>query len=78
MDVIGSFMTRDAFVADTFESTKSVTLVESSQREVVTDSPGVDFTSRRFTLHGHLWSPVRRFSFEEIWPNKTCRVLGSR
>ena len=49
MDVIGSFMTRDVFVAATSESTESVTFVEeweSSQREVMTDSPGrVDFPS---------------------------------
>ena len=47
MDVIGSFMTRDLFVAATSESTEFVTFVEeweSSQREVVTDSPRrVDF-----------------------------------
>ena len=47
MDVIGSFMTRDLFVAATSESTEFVTFVEereSSQREVVTDSAGrVDF-----------------------------------
>ena len=41
MDVIGSFMTRDAFVGATSESTESVTFDtfveewESSQREVV-------------------------------------------
>ena len=45
MDVIGSFMTRDAFDAATSESMESVTFVESSQREVVTDRPGVDFAS---------------------------------
>ena len=34
---------------------------ESSQREVVTVSPGVDFPSWRLTLHGHLTrSLVRR------------------
>ena len=51
MDVIGSFMARDVFVAATSESTESVTFVEeweSSQREVMTDSPGrVDFPSWR-------------------------------
>ena len=37
MDVIGSFTTRDVFVALTSESTESVTIdeSESSQREVV-------------------------------------------
>ena len=43
MDVIGSFMTRDVFVAATSASTESVTFVdesESSQREVVTDCLG--------------------------------------
>ena len=60
--IIGSFMTRDVFVAApsvlTCESRESVTFVdesESSQREVVTDSPGwVDFPSWKLTLHGHL------------------------
>ena len=46
MDVIGSFMTHDMFVAATSESTESVTFVESSQREVVTDSPGRVDSSR--------------------------------
>ena len=58
MDVIGSFMTRDALVVATSESTESVTFVEeweSSQREIVTDSPGrVDFPSWRLTFHCHL------------------------
>ena len=42
MDVIGSFMTRDVFIAATSESTESVTFAEereSSQRDVATDSP---------------------------------------
>ena len=58
MDVICSFMTRDVFVAATSESTESATFVEeweSSQREIMTDSPGrADFPSWRLTLHGHL------------------------
>ena len=58
MDVTGSFMASDVFVVATSESTESVTFVEeweSSQREVMTDSPGrVDFPSWRLTLHGHL------------------------
>ena len=49
MDVIGSFMRRDLFVATTSESTESLTFVEeweSSQRKVMTDSPRrVDFPS---------------------------------
>ena len=49
MDVTGSFMASDVFVVATSESTESVTFVEewvSSQREVMTDSPGrVDFPS---------------------------------
>ena len=61
MDVIGSFMIRDVFVAApsvlTSDSTESVTcrrIWEISQREVVTDSPGrVDFPSWQFILNGH-------------------------
>ena len=50
MDVIGSFMARDVFVAATSESTESVTFVEewkSSQREVMTDYPGCQRFSKR-------------------------------
>ena len=49
-------MARDEFVAATSESTESDTFVEeweSSQREVITDSPGrVDFPFWRLTPHG--------------------------
>ena len=73
MDVIGSFTTRDVFVSAptvlTSESTESVNFVdesESSQREVVTDSPGqVDFPSWQLTLHGHS---------SDDWP--TCELLA--
>ena len=62
MDLIGSFMTRDVFVAApsmlTSRLTESVTFVdesESCKREVVTDSPErVDFHSWQLNLHGHL------------------------
>ena len=69
MDVIGSFMARDVFVAATSESRKSVISVEeweSSQREAMTDSPGqVDFPSWRLTLYGHF---VRRLD-DAVHPN---------
>ena len=49
MDVAGSFMASDVFVAATSGSTESDTFVEeweSSQRKVMTDSPRrVDFPS---------------------------------
>ena len=52
MDVIGSFMTRNASAERLRLSQRNLSL-ESSQREVVTDSPvRVDFPSRQLTLHG--------------------------
>ena len=49
MDVIGSFMSRDVFVAVRLSER------EGSQREVMTDSSGqVDFPFWRLTSHDHL------------------------
>ena len=53
MDVIGSFMTLDVFVAATLSLLSKNGKV--LKREVVTDSPGrIDFSSWRLTPHGHL------------------------
>ena len=73
MDVIGSFMTRDVFVAapsvlmsGLTESVTSVDESESCQREVVTNSSEwVDFPSWQLNLHGHL---------PDDWPTLSLRT----
>ena len=77
MYVISSFMTRDVFVAapsvlmsDSLESVTFVDVSESSQRKVVTDSPGrVDCPSWQLTLPGHL---------SDDWPTagRRCVLLA--